>query len=77
MESKIIGVWIDGAATWHVIGVGGGDYVTLCGLDGDDPEVGQTGTIKARRGQKIDCPQCRQIWEGVMALRLRRGNFAD
>lgn len=52
--AETIGVYIDGEETWHVIGVGAGDYSTLCGLDGDDSVVGQTGTFEAKRGQKIN-----------------------
>lgn len=75
--SQIVGVVIDGVETWHAPNGGGGDYLTLCGLDGfdDHEDVGQQGTVEPRRGQRIDCPQCFQVWEGVAALRLRRNNF--
>ena len=78
---KIIGVIEDpetNRISWHVIGVGPTDHATLCGVDGNDDNeaVGQYGTVGPNRGQKIDCPQCRQIWEGVTALRLRRSQFS-
>lgn len=38
-----------------------GSYATICGLDGDDPVVGQK-TVKTPRGQKVDCPHCCAIW---------------
>lgn len=75
MNKKIVGVILDGKETWHVVGVGGGDYATLCGMDGNDSVVGQTGTIEPKRGQKIDCAQCKHIWQDFMGLKLRRSNF--
>lgn len=77
-RAKVIGVLINEQPTWHVTSVGPGDYATLCGLDGSDdhPDVGQSGTISPKRGQKIDCQQCRDIWSGVIELKLRRSNFA-
>lgn len=79
MNQNIIGVMIDGTETWHVVGSASGDYATLCGLDGHDDhkDVGQSGTIEPRRGQKIDCPQCRDIWRHVTTSRLRKSNFRD
>lgn len=76
-QTKIIGVYIDGDPTYHIIGVGAGDYSTACGLDGNDSVVGQSGTFTAGRGQKIDCQQCFRLWKEITALHLRQGNFAD
>lgn len=79
MSKSIIGVAQDAKGThieWHVVGAGPGDYVTLCGMDGDDSEVGQYGTVEPKRGVKVDCPQCKSIWQAVIGLRLRRSNFA-
>lgn len=74
--SKVVGVDIDGEVTWHAQNRGGGpDYVTLCGLDPDDPSIGHNGTVPAQRGQKIDCPQCRAVWQAVALLKLRTTDF--
>ncbi len=75
MSSKVVGVEVDGVVEWHIPGVGGADYATLCGLDGDDPAIGQTGIVQAPRGTKIDCQECKSIWYGLRALRLQPSNF--
>lgn len=75
--TKVIGVESDGSVEWHIPGCGGGDYATLCGMDGNDPCVGQTGTLPARRGQKITCRYCRQIWLELTALGIRRSDFVN
>ena len=77
MSAKVIGVELDGIVEWHVPGVSGADYVTLCGLDGNDPSIGQTGTVEAPRGTKINCQQCRAIWRSLRELNLREADFAD
>lgn len=45
-----------------------GDYATLCGMDGEDPETGQIGHIKT--DQPIDCPHCIAIWS--MCKRIKQ-----
>lgn len=77
-SSSIVGVIEDsedGKTTWHVVGVGGGDYATLCGMDGNDSVVGQYGTVGSSRGQKVDCCECKEIWLAIRLLRLTRKNF--
>ena len=74
--TKIIGVQIDGVVEWHIPGCGGGDYVTLCGLDGNDPKIGQECVMAPPAGTKINCSVCRTIWENLAALRIRRSDFS-
>lgn len=76
MSAKIVGVESDGVVEWHIPGVGGPDYATLCGLDGDDSTVGQRLVDHVPRGAKIDCEQCCTIWRGLRALKLRESDFA-
>lgn len=76
MSKKIVGVESDGVVEWHVVGVAGADYITLCGLDGDDPGVGQRPVIGVPRGTKIDCQECKHVWSGLRALKLRDSDFA-
>lgn len=77
MSKSIVGVVEENRTTWHIVGVGPTDHVTLCGLDGDDHIEGQFGTVEPKRGQKIDCAQCKQIWLGVRVMRLRYSDFAE
>lgn len=77
MGTKVIGVELDGTVEWHIPGISGADYVTLCGLDGNDVGAGQTGTVEAPRGTKINCQQCRTIWQGLRDLKLREADFID
>lgn len=72
--SKAIGVETDDGTEWHAPGVVS-DYDTLCGTDAGDPTIGHHGLVTAKRGQKITCDQCRNVWKGVMALRLRARDF--
>lgn len=83
IAAKIIGVRNepegDGFANdidWHIASVMGSDYVTACGLDGDDPMSGQYGTVEAKRGQRVTCQQCYQLWSGLRDLRLRSDSFS-
>jgi len=51
----------DGETQTHIASTIAG-YVTLCGLDGDDPEIGQFTVGYPSRG-KINCLHCKQIAE--------------
>lgn len=74
--NKIIGVLIDGEASWHAANVGGGpDYATLCGIDPDDPGIGHMGTVEPTRGQKITCQECFSAWRCAIKLKLRQSDF--
>lgn len=75
---NIIGVITDsGAAEWHILNpVAGPDYLTACGLDGDDPRIGQHGPAKPPSGTRVTCAQCYQSWIGFRTLRLRESDFA-
>ena len=67
-------VRIGGEISIHVSADGlSGNYDTLCGLAGDDPGIGHE-NVAVPRGAKIDCGQCRAIWEG--AKQFKTGDFA-
>ena len=72
--SKAIGVQVGDSVEWHAPGVVS-DYDTLCGLDANDSGIDTHGVVQARKGQKITCVQCKTIWEGTKALRLRSTDF--
>jgi len=74
--SKAVGVVIDDRVEWHAPPAGGTIYDTLCGIDAADPTIGHTGMVLAKRGQKIECEQCRAIWADVVAMRLRKRDFS-
>ncbi len=76
MNSKVVGVEVEGVVEWHVPGVAGADYATLCGLDGADPSIGQTGLRVAPRGTKINCRECGSIWKRLKSFQLRQSDFA-
>lgn len=75
--SKIIGVDIDGRVEWHAASIGATDHNTMCGVDAFDPSIGHKGTVPAVSGTKINCPQCKTIFNGFRALGLRQSDFAD
>lgn len=74
---KLVGVHTEeDGLQWHLPGCIS-DYATLCGLDGDDPGVGQSmETATPPRGQKCNCPHCRAIWTHVVGLHVKLGDFA-
>jgi len=51
----------------------GGNYATLCGMDGDDSEVGQR-PANLPRSHKITCDQCFAIF--MKARKYRLSDFA-
>lgn len=56
----LITVECDGETLVHLPGVMS-DYATMCGLDGDDPTENMY-TRNTKRGAKVTCEQCKQIW---------------
>lgn len=75
--SKIIGVDIDGRIEWHAAGIGSAGYDTMCGVDAFDPNIGHQGTVPAVRGVKINCLQCKSMFDGFRSLGLRKSDFED
>jgi hypothetical protein len=74
--TKVIGVKVGDEVEWHAAnGVAGPDHDTLCGVDANDSAVGHFGTVEAKRGQKIDCQECYNVWKGVTEMRLRKSSF--
>ena len=74
--SKAIGVFDYDDLIWHMKGLGPTDYVTACGMDGDDPMVGQFPGPNPKRGQKITCQQCRHIFYRFEELGMKASDFA-
>ncbi len=62
MSAKRIALEIDGLREIHAAASNNGNYATLCGLDGDDPGIGQQSGGTARPGEKINCHQCIGVW---------------
>lgn len=72
---KYVAIESDGVVEVHA--EGDANYATLCGLDGDDPVVGQRGA-PLDIGARINCPHCigairyaRQFTEKDFAENLR------
>lgn len=65
----------DSKVEWHARGVSSQDHATLCGLDGNDPTIGQHGLVNAKPGQKITRLRSRTIWSDTLALKLLTTNF--
>ena len=77
LMTKVVGVLIDGAVSWLVKSVGISDYDTACGIDAFAQSIGGQGTVDPTRGQKIDCDQCKMLWQGFKELKLKASDFAD
>ena len=73
--SKVIGVDIDGVVTWHAINPFTTDYETMCSLDADDPVLGHNGIVKPSKGQKINCDECKMMFESFKSLALKKTDF--
>jgi len=50
-----------------------GCYATLCGLDGNDPAVGQR-LVDLPNGAKVNCQQCKAIW--AVAKKYKASDFS-
>lgn len=74
-DAASIAIIYDGLREIHATDAQG-IHSTLCGLDGNDPggSVDQTSGGPVKRGEKIDCRQCRQIFEHVR--RYKASDFA-
>ena len=70
MKKKIT-ISCDGEIRTHISG-GIPTYVTLCGLDGDDPDIQQY-TVPTPKSSLIDCEQCSIIW--MEAMKWRASDF--
>jgi len=57
---KIVAVKIEGVITTHLPSENG-NYTTLCGLDGDDPSIGQE-LHKLKGKAWVDCAHCTSIF---------------
>lgn len=68
-SSQFVAVSIDGNVGIHAPSGAGPDYSTLCGVDPDDPVIGHY-HAKVPRGVKIDCDQCRAIYDAAKLLRV-------
>lgn len=69
MANKIA-IDIAGTIEVHASPYGAGDYDTLCGVDGSDPELGHNGLVPVPRGAKIDCDTCKRIWQHTKLFRV-------
>lgn len=69
MKSRRIATIIDGKREVHMVG-GPHDYDTACGLDMNDPEIGHYISEITETTDKIDCPQCRVIWQDARLYKL-------
>ena len=72
--SEKIGIRVDGIVSVHLPDTTG-NYATMCGLDGDDPneQTRQEG-VTISDSAKIDCVRCTAIWE--VCGRYRASDFA-
>ena len=70
MKDKIT-IIVDGDPLTHIAG-GLLDFATFCGLDGNDPAIGQL-TVQTPVGAKVNCPDCKRLWE--MAKPWRESDF--
>ena len=75
-ESKAVGVICDGNLEWHMYGLGASDYVTACGLDGHDPDIGQEMGPLPEPGQKITCQQCWALYKAFRESGVTAKDFA-
>ena len=51
------------------IASGDSNYVTICGMDGDDPDMAVQQRIEERTGVIVDCQQCISIWETARGIK--------
>jgi hypothetical protein len=61
---RMVAITVEGLTQVHARGNlgNGGNYASLCGLDGDDPGSEQAAG-ELPWNAKIDCPQCQDMWK--------------
>lgn len=65
--SEYIAIKICGEVDIHLPSAGPGDWITLCGLDGHDEHyVARQKIVRVPPGARVNCPQCKVIWETAM-----------
>lgn len=69
MKTLPVAIITDEGRQIHVPHPGGSDYATLCGMDGNDPAVGQYGAENCLRNEAVTCDQCKQLYQGVKEMR--------
>ena len=61
--SKYVAILHDGEIKIHLPHTNG-NYATLCGEDGDDPNPHvDSKEINVPKGAKVDCAECLHIWQ--------------
>lgn len=68
-KARIVGVRIGALTLGHLPDKAGSPYLTLCGLDGDDPEVGQYPAPEYTG--KVTCRQCLAMWRVCTTFKLK------
>ena len=64
---RLVTIEIDGEPMVHLPS-SAAQYDTLCGIDGDDPGIGHV-TVETEKGAKVDCLDCRRIYEDCQGVR--------
>jgi len=60
--SKYVAILTGGVVKVHLPHTNG-NYATLCGMDGDDPDpVVDQETVSVPKDAKVDCDDCIAIW---------------
>lgn len=70
VKAKRVATVIDGERQVHMVG-GFSDYDTACGIDMNDPKLGQLPENITDTRDKIDCPACFRIWEDARIYKPR------
>lgn len=68
VSSKFVSVSVGGEITTHMRHPTG-NYATLCGLDGDDPDVAVQQQTIMSLAKRIDCNDCILIWRIARSYR--------
>jgi hypothetical protein len=67
-NDRMVSVKIFDITDTHINGLEvGGNWITLCGLDGDDPGLGQS--IVESGPEKITCKSCYEVWIACRAIK--------
>ena len=67
-DERMIAVITDGVLEVHAAGLG--NFATLCGLDGNDPDASQI-PAPLPMNPRIDCPQCFSAWKAWRTFSAR------
>ena len=66
--SELVSIRCDGVINTHIFC--GGNYLTICGVDGDDEDKACSQETLRKTGKTVDCSVCIGLWRKCRTIKL-------